>query len=324
MTTPLVSTIIPVFNRESLLREAVHSVLLQTYRPIEIVIVDDGSTDETKNVVVELGNEHSCIVKVSRISNSGPGAAREAGRRMATGDFVQYLDSDDLLLPEKFSLQVAGLLEHPEYAISYCKTRYRNREGHIVSEAFKRTGECIDTIFPSMLLGRWWDTSTPLYRTSVTDSVGPWGNFQNEEDWEYDCRIGAGGIRLHYVPRVLSETREHSGERASDDGSVDPRKLSSRAEVHELIYKHARVAGVGESSPEMQRFSRALFLLCRQCGAVGLGDLSRRLLQLSRMASGAPNRIGFDYLIYQIAARIVGWRVMGVVSRYIDNLRERI
>jgi hypothetical protein len=173
-----------------------------------------------------------------------------------------------------------------------------------------------------MLLGRWWDTSTPLYRRSVIEGVGSWGDFKNEEDWEYDCRIGAGRVTLHYVPRVLSETRGHSGERASDNGSVDPDKLSSRAAVHELVYEHARAAGVGNDSQEMQQFARTLFLLCRQCGAAGLVDASRRLFQLSRTASGAHNGVGFDYLIYLMSTRVVGWRVMGIASRYIDDLRS--
>ena len=115
----LVSTIIPVFNRAELLREAVLSVLGQEYRPIEIIIIDDGSTDCTADVADELENENPGIIRVLHIRNSGPGSAREAGRRLANGEFIQYLDSDDVLLPEKFVLQVAGLKGNLEFAISY-------------------------------------------------------------------------------------------------------------------------------------------------------------------------------------------------------------
>ena len=104
----LVSTIIPVHNRPALLREAVASVLAQTYRPIEIIIVDDGSTDETGTRSGGLGGSHSEVRTIHR-ENGGPGAARETGRLAARGEFIQYLDSDDLLLPIKFELQVAGL-----------------------------------------------------------------------------------------------------------------------------------------------------------------------------------------------------------------------
>src|SRR5215475_1428390 len=104
----LVSTIIPVFNRFVVLHEAVASVLAQTYRPIEIIVVNDGSTDETGREAEALAEAHSELRVIHR-ENGGPGEARETGRRAARGEFIQYLDSDDLLLPTKFALQVAGL-----------------------------------------------------------------------------------------------------------------------------------------------------------------------------------------------------------------------
>src|SRR5690348_4318950 len=109
----LVSTIIPVYNRAALLQEAVASVLAQAYRPIEIIIVDDGSTDDTGFVAEELTKRHSDVRVIHR-KNGGPGAARESGRLVAKGEFIQFLDSDDLLLPEKFQSQIAGLRKFPD------------------------------------------------------------------------------------------------------------------------------------------------------------------------------------------------------------------
>src|SRR4029079_14626008 len=107
MIEGLVSTVIPVHNRPHLLREAVASVLAQTYRPIEIIIVDDGSTDDTTSVADSLATERSGEIMVIHQGNTGPGLAREAGRQAARGEFIQYLDSDDILLPRKFELQVS-------------------------------------------------------------------------------------------------------------------------------------------------------------------------------------------------------------------------
>ena len=117
----LVSTIIAVHNRPLLLREAVASVLAQTYRPIEIIIVDDGSTDETGREAEALAAKHSEVRTIHR-KNGGPGAARETGRLAARGEFIQYLDSDDLLLPKKFVLQVTGLRQHTDCHVSYART----------------------------------------------------------------------------------------------------------------------------------------------------------------------------------------------------------
>ena len=115
----LVTTIIPVYNRAGMVRQAVDSVLAQTYRPIEIILVDDGSTDETPAVLDAMAREHPDEIRVLHKVNEGPGLAREAGRQIARGEFIQYLDSDDWLLPNKFADQVRALREHPECGIAY-------------------------------------------------------------------------------------------------------------------------------------------------------------------------------------------------------------
>src|SRR5262249_17896006 len=119
----LVSTIIPVHNRSALLREAVASVLAQTYRPIELIIVDDGSYVDAGAQEAALADARPEVCLIHR-ENGGPGAARETGRLVARGEFIQYLDSDDLLLPTKFKLQVAGLRQHRDCGVSYGKTRF--------------------------------------------------------------------------------------------------------------------------------------------------------------------------------------------------------
>ena len=130
----LVSTIIPVYNRPQMLREAVQSVLNQTYRPIEVIIADDASTDETPLVGRELAQQHPGVVRFAgspENSGSGPGPMRELGRQQARGEFLQYLDSDDRLLPDKFTDQVRTLREHPECDIAYGLTRLVDQDGRI-------------------------------------------------------------------------------------------------------------------------------------------------------------------------------------------------
>src|SRR5207244_2098618 len=132
MQRGLVTTIIPVYNRAPMLREAVASVIAQTYRPIEIVIVDDGSTDETPAAISELVSTHP-EVRATRRANGGPGLARETGRQLARGEFIQYLDSDDLLLPRKFEWQVAALRRSSECGVAYGITHYRDADGREIA-----------------------------------------------------------------------------------------------------------------------------------------------------------------------------------------------
>jgi glycosyltransferase involved in cell wall biosynthesis len=309
----LVSTIIPVHNRPLLLRQAVESVLAQTYRPIEIIIVDDGSTDDTPHSIAALAGGYPSIVQELRIANGGPGAAREAGRVVASGEFIQYLDSDDLLLPRKFELQVGGLRAHPECDVAYGRTRFYRVGESPGNMSWKRTSERIETMFPSFLRSRWWDTSTPLYRRKVTDRAGAWLTLRNEEDWEYDCRVASQGIRLHYCPEYVSDTRTHSEDMLSRGGR-SAAKLHDRAEAHCLILGHAQRAGILHDTPEMKHFARELFLLARQCGAAGLSADAQMLFHLARSASTPERRRGFDFMAYRAAAGVLGWSLAGRIT----------
>lgn len=318
----LVSTIIPVYNRARLLREAVASVLAQTYRPIEIIIVDDGSTDDTTSVADSLAAEHSGEIKAIHQGNSGPGLAREAGRQAARGEFIQYLDSDDILLPRKFELQVAGLRQRLDCGVAYGKTNYGDSGLKSEQHPWKRTGERIESMFPAFLRSRWWGTSTPLYRRSLTDSAGSWLALSSEEDWEYDCRIAAMGIHLFFVDEFISEEREHSGPRLSRGGATSAEKLLDRAKAHALIYAHAVRAGIQIDDVNMQHYARELFLLSRQCGAAGLESESREMFELARDASGSARAGGLDFKLYRFAAHILGWSTVGRIACSADRLRK--
>jgi glycosyltransferase involved in cell wall biosynthesis len=299
-----------------MLQEAVRSVLCQTYRPIEVIVVDDGSTDGTAIVADTLAQAHP-EVRVVHQPNAGVGRAREAGRRAANGEFIQHLDSDDLLEPTKFARQVAGLRERPHCGASYGWTRMRFRDGSAHSTPWKRTGQRMETILPAMLQSRWWETNTALYRASVLERAGPWMPLRCEEDWEYDCRIGALGVSLHFVEDWVSEYRQHATHLS---GHSDRGTLKDRAVAHAAILVHARTFGIGDTAPEMQHFRRELFLLARQCGAVGLVDESAELFGLARSVGGG-GRGQVQFRIYELLSRRLGWQTMGRLSAMLDKLR---
>jgi glycosyltransferase involved in cell wall biosynthesis len=299
-----------------MLREAVASVLAQTYRPIEIVIVDDGSTDDTSAAADSLAAQHDETVRVVHQPNGGVGRAREAGRLAAGGELIQYLDSDDLLLPQKFELQVAALRAHPDCGIAYGLMRYRNAAGAEIVCDWKPNNLVETTLFPSLLRARWWETASPLFRRSVTDAIGPWTSLNLEEDWEYDARAGALGIRLAFVPEVVAEHRDHPEGRLSRGAGNEPARLRDRARAHELIASHARRAGVDPASPELQHFARELFHLARQCGAAGLADESRQLVEEARGISSSR-----DLRVYELVARTVGWQRAARAAAWIERLR---
>ena len=305
-----------------MLREAVDSVLQQTYQHTEIIIVDDGSTDDTSQVADDLARNQPDKIQVVHQRNTGPGLAREAGRLIARGEFIQYLDSDDLLLPRKFESQVAGLTSNPHCGVAYGKTRYRHGDGTVELDPWKGSGQKVETMFPSFLVERWWDTPTPLYRASVCEKAGPWSDLKLEEDWEYDCRVASQKIRLHYCDEFVAEVRDHDEDRLCKGDALDPLRLKNRAKAHTLIFSHAKRAGLNESSPEMQHFARELFLLARQCGAAGLVIESKALFELAKDASGQVRGDHWDFRLYESFAKITGWGFLGKVSCFSDSFRR--
>jgi glycosyltransferase involved in cell wall biosynthesis len=112
MNEPLVSVIIPVYNSECYLSEAIESVLSQTYRSLELIVVDDGSTDRTRDIALSFPE----LIYIYQ-ANSGTSAARNRGIHVAKGDYIAFLDADDLWLPDKITLQIAAFIFDPKLDI---------------------------------------------------------------------------------------------------------------------------------------------------------------------------------------------------------------
>jgi len=316
MIAGLVSTIIPVFNRGRMLREAVDSVLAQTWRPIEIVIVDDGSTDDTAEVMAELQSSRPGLIRLHRQENAGPGVAREAGLQLANGEFIQFLDSDDLLLPDKFRLQVEGLRTDLDAGISYGKT-YASNGGTRLAQPAQHTGERHRTLFPALLKEPLWPTLTPLYRRSILDSMGPWPRGRQLEDWIYDAQAAALGVQLHYCEDYIAETRNHDEGRLCHLWQTDTGAMRDRISAYVTVLGLAQRAGLARESAPMQEFARSLFWMARSAGSYGLDSEARELFRLARELQSGP---GIDYAVFRAAAALLGWKR---ASRLAESVRSR-
>jgi glycosyltransferase involved in cell wall biosynthesis len=305
----LVSTIIPVYNRPQMIMKAVESVLAQSYRPIEIILVDDGSTDETPGVLDKLAVDYPDIIRVIHKENGGPGLAREAGRLAARGEFIQYLDSDDWLLPEKFELQVRMLRDHPECGIAYGISRLVDEKGNTLTEPSKWTGRRYEYLFPALLVDRWWHTHTPLYRRSVSDAAGPWSK-QRPEDWDLEARMGALRTRLVYCNAVVSCHLEHPSNDRVTRGNRES-YLRDEARFLPRLYQCAVQAGVEGDAPEMEHFSRWAFMRARHLGAMGEDDAAWDLLHLAMRSSAKP---ALSLKLAEVLANTIGWKLTGKLS----------
>jgi glycosyltransferase involved in cell wall biosynthesis len=247
-------------------------------------------------------------VRLISITNGGPGRAREAGRKAARGEYVQYLDSDDVLSETKLERQVKALEENPDCDFSLCGTAVIDCDGTVVQAGV------IDIapkgrLFPSLLNSRWWQTSTPLYRRQILDRAGPWPKERLYEDWQYEARVAALGTQYCFVADVLAMFRRHESHRLRD--CVKDRELRAKdfGIALERVYGCAKRAGVSSKDPEMLRFVHTLLRTSRDCSENGLRGRAWRLFSIALRESLLSGRPGLIALTMKRAWRNVGGAV---------------
>ncbi|MFA5909887.1 MAG: glycosyltransferase family 2 protein [Vicinamibacterales bacterium] len=304
----LVSTIIPVRNRPVLLVAAVESVLAQTYRPIEAIIVDDGSSDDTTAVGQALAAAHPDEVRFARTAAIGVASARNTGLEAASGEFIQFLDSDDLLMPDKFARQVGGLRDHPDCGISYCLTREYPLGGEWSGLPARGTGESRARLFPHLLMGRVWAAPSPLYRRDVVEANGPFRELAIYEDWEFEGRAASRNVRLHHCRAYLADKRDIHHLTGERKGGVPPHTLTDYAWIHERMHGYALAAGV--AAADLDRYAAKLARAATSCAAAGLEAEAGRLIDLALRSAVSPWRRA-RLQCYAGLANRVGWARAG-------------
>jgi glycosyltransferase involved in cell wall biosynthesis len=199
--------VIPVFNGAGCVGEAVASALAQDHRPLQVIVVDDGSTDGTAAVVEALAAPE---VELVRQPNRGHGAAKNTGVARAGGGYVAFLDADDVWLPGKLTAQLALLEAHPEVGFTVCGMRTVVTEDAAAALS-PRQLERITAPAPG------WLPSALVARRSVFDVVGGFDEslrYGNDTDWF--ARARAAGVASAVLDEVLLERRLHGGNQSME------------------------------------------------------------------------------------------------------------
>lgn len=209
----LVSFITPTYNRAELLGETLRSVLAQTHTQCEVIVVDDGSTDETAVVVRAFGD----AVRYEYQPNSGVERARNRGAALARGEYLYFLDSDDLVLPQAAARLLAPLEAHPEAGMAYGQAEEHDAGG-TVTRLFLPPYDRPAGVWPGakelehLLLVSYIPTGSILLRRATFDALG---GFRPEfhgmaEDW--DTWVRAAGIAaVGYLPEIVEIVRYQPG-----------------------------------------------------------------------------------------------------------------
>ena len=225
---PDVSIIIPAYNRTDLLRETLASCLIQTYQNYEVIVVDDGSEEGIAKVVelVCLDFDAPGVVRYIRQPHLGSNAARNLGLREAMGELIQFLDSDDLLHPDKIEIQRQILLKAPDLDMVFSLDEYfHDWPGDM--QVLWNTPNIQSDLDRFVWNDAVFCTASPLWRRSALERIGPWDErLLCWQDWEFHIRALCRGIQYTHVPIVLHYIRDHDQVRSTNFTSLIDREQS--------------------------------------------------------------------------------------------------
>lgn len=187
MQNELVSIIVPLYNRAHLLPKLFACVEKQTYPHLELVVVDDGSTDAPEARIRDCPSQRRVPLQFLHQANAGPGAARRLGLEHAQGEYVQYLDSDDEILPDKIEKQIHALKQDPRAVMAWTMTKMVDRQGR--TGIRKLSDQPSADLLATALQWRRWHTSSCLWRYPDRSKVR-WVNLYHGEDVVHDVSVG--------------------------------------------------------------------------------------------------------------------------------------
>jgi glycosyltransferase involved in cell wall biosynthesis len=221
---PRVTVLIPTFNYQAYLAESIESALHQTYRDREVVVVDDGSTDQTPDILERYGR----AIRVIRTENGGTPSALNAGIAQARGEWIAWLSSDDAFEPAKLARQLEFAAAHPECAVIYTDWYVVDAAGQVIDHLRSPDFPTRDRLISGLLRGCVINGSTTLVRRSAYERAGPFDEtLRQAHDWDMWLRL-AHDSPFGHVPEPLVRYRWHGG-----NMSAGPDALAYNARVLE-------------------------------------------------------------------------------------------
>lgn len=251
MSAPLVSVLVPCFNAAPYLAQTLESALAQTWPRVEIIVVDDGSTDPSLEIARSF---ESRAVRVIEQSNAGAAAARNRALREARGEFFQYLDADDLISPAKIERQLALLAARPAGTLATCAWgRFRRdwRDAAFVDDAVFRDLAPVEFLVLGGETGAMMHPSAWLVPRAVAERAGPWNeSLTLNDDGEYFCRLALASAGLAFCADPAARSYYRSGLAGSLSQRRSERARRSQFDSLGAITRALRAA---EESPRTRR-----------------------------------------------------------------------
>ena len=317
---PLVSILIPAYNAREWIADTLRSAIAQTWPRKEIIVVDDGSSDRTLEIAREFESESITVVTQP---NQGAAAARNTAYALSKGEFIQWLDADDLLAPDKIAVQmkVAIATESKQTLLSsaWGVFLYRHRHAKFVPTALWRDLSPVDWLITKLGQNLYMQTATWLVTRELTEAAGPWDTrLWYDDDGEYFCRVllASDGVRFlpgakvyYRGPGLAFHSLSHIGQ------------ARQKLEAHWLSMQlHIRYLRALEDS---ERVRAAALRYLKTCLIHFYPENRDICWQMEKLARELGGNLGSPTLSWKYAwvRMLVGWRLAKSAQRSLLTLR---
>ncbi|AIY06226.1 glycosyl transferase family protein [Planococcus sp. PAMC 21323] len=282
-----VSVIIPTFNRSELLKKAIKSLEKQSHRNLEIIIIDDCSTDDTANVVAKMTDDR--IIYLKHTINKGGSEARNTGLKRATGKFIGFLDSDDQWLPQKIEKQLAKFSEEPDVGVVYTGVQVVNENNQPTRKIIP---EYRGDILSKLLEFNYIDTtSSVLVKKEVLDRIDGFdASLPSCQDWDLYIRL-AQITKFDFVKENMVLFYHHSGERITTN-------KTSVLNGHISIFKKYKNLAQQQRKSTLHRFTLTIWKVVFRTGIIGQNKDTLKLSRGILLEGFKGDRISVNFLFH--------------------------
>jgi glycosyltransferase involved in cell wall biosynthesis len=264
MKGPQVSVIMPVYNGEKYIVEAIESILNQSYKDYEIIIVNDGSTDDTFNKIrsyLQLSN-----IKYVRQENRGLPAALNTGIKAASGEYIAFLDCDDLWMPHKLDMQMVFMKEHPEVGLVHGNISYVDQHGDPFTPDSPYKTDISGNCFPELFMGNRIAVLTVLIKKESITNVGFFNeDFKYADDYDMWLRVSRH-YPLGHIDKCLAAYRKHPGGISSNINAHNADVLKVLEETLKQFPDTWRIVGKDKVKERLFHLTNHLAALCFNSG----------------------------------------------------------
>lgn len=312
---PTVSIIIPAYNVEATILETIQSIQAQTFSDFELIVINDGSTDST---LARVGTVEDSRIKVFSYENGGLPVARNRGIRQATGEFITFIDADDLWTPDKLEKQLVALEQNPEAGVAYSWTAFIDERGKFLY-AWKPLYDEGD-VYPKLLVQNFISSgSNILVRRQFIEAAGEFDpNLKSVEDWDYYLRLAAR-CPFVVVPEYQILYRQSS------------RSMTAKVDVMETANLIVIERAFQAAPPELQflknqSLARVYRYLAKQCiaNAIDNDGLTKAQQKLTQSLRFSPKSL-LERETVNLAIKLFLFRILPVqtANRFIKLVGQK-